>query len=634
MIMLGENGNKNAPIKKVLLVDSSINFNSFKNFINSKDVEIIAFDYDTHNLLLNKKIQHKISEQFLTETDELKIDKQIYHFSDWYDKKEIKQLLQYDEINIGRLFHDNTFDFLLKFLKQFYEIKTISQRYENVLFISNGLLYNIISMFTNSTFQIQKNNKSIQLTYDKIKINLQIFDYNMTLFLSRQFYLKIKIIYDNFLSHIFKPRKTNSRNNILLVEINTSRFKDLFLKSTEFPANFFYYGKRRPAIWNFETYHIMRKSNTKIITENLLNNIFDYQLQQSIIDIKSKLGILWNKKDFFNNFFSIEEVSFWKIINPVFLDLIERRIEKTIFEINITKKLFEKYSFTCIAISSEIGFTEQIVIKQAKKFDIPLILLQHGVYSDTLESLQDNKSKGVYLDQADYFIVWGEITKQSAKNYANIPTNKIKILGSPLYDSIISEKTSDENYILIATQPPQHEIIHGLKILNIEKIEHAITTIAQIVLKQNKKLIIKLHPSLNELNDKKLLAKIGFRDKIKIISAGNILPLIKKCSVLIVLGHSTATLEGQLLKKPVITIPLINYNRGNPHVYNSTLSFRCDLANIENVLNRIFSNKKFKQMIIEHGQNFVQQYLSNIGEGSKNILNFMCSMQKSNYELN
>ena len=139
--------------------------------------------------------------------------------------------------------------------------------------------------------------------------------------------------------------------------------------------------------------------------------------------------------------------------------------------------------------------------------------------------------------------------------------------------------------------------------------------------------MIKLHPSLNELDIGILSDKIGF--DAKIISAGNAIPLIKKCSVLIVLGYSTTTLEGQILKKPVITIPLINYNRGKPPLYDPALSFICQIDDIDNVLNRLFSDEQFKQMIIDKGQNFVKHYIADVGNGSKNLLNFLSQLQNN-----
>lgn len=617
-------------VKKVLLLDSSVDLDTIEKFVNDKNIEIISFDYNIHNYLLNKKIPHLISEQFLTNQDTATIDKQIYQFSSWYDNKNVSQFLQFEGLNIGKLFHDDTLDFLLKFLKKFYEIKAINKHYADVLFLSHGLIYNILCMFTTSISKIQ-NKEKLQLTYDKVKINFELFNHEITLSLSQSLYLRLKSLYEYFSSFIYNSKVNGKTKRTLLVEINTTRFKQLFLKSKNSPIKFAYYGRRRPAVWNFETYAIIRKSRCRIITRNMLTDkTFDSELQKNADEIKSKLSNVWTNIAFFTNFFSIEGISFWNIVEPVLKNLIDERIEKTIFEIKLIQKLFIRYSFDCILVLSEIGFTEQIIINQAKKTRTPIILLQHGLYSDTLESLPDNRSKGVYMEAADYFAVWGEITNQSAQKFANIPTNKIKVLGSPIYDDLFSGNTINDSYVLVTTQPPQHEIIYGLKVSNMEKIEQSIITIANIVSKKKKKLIVKLHPSLNELDTKEISKKVGF--DVKIISAGNAISLIRNCSVLIVLGHSTTTLEGQILKKPVITIPIIDYNRGNPPIFDPNLSFTCDIESIDNVLNQLFSDKQFKEMIIERGQKFVKEYLVDIGDGSKNLLEFIQSVR--NQKLN
>ena len=104
---------------------------------------------------------------------------------------------------------------------------------------------------------------------------------------------------------------------------------------------------------------------------------------------------------------------------------------------------------------------------------------------------------------------------------------------------------------------------------------------------------------------------------------GNIIPLINSCSILIVLGMSTAIIEGQLLQKPVISIPVIDYKWGNPQVYNSKSCLVCNIDNLEENIIKLFNDKNFRESTILSGNNFIQQYLFHNGNSTKKFLEYL-----------
>ena len=113
-------------------------------------------------------------------------------------------------------------------------------------------------------------------------------------------------------------------------------------------------------------------------------------------------------------------------------------MREAIREINITKMVLENFKISSVVCWSENGFNEQIVIGLSKKMEKEIILLQHGLYADSIDSVYQNEFSGVLPRHSNNFLAWGDIMAEYTKNIG-IPENKIKIIGSPSYDSIFDK---------------------------------------------------------------------------------------------------------------------------------------------------------------------------------------------------
>ena len=101
----------------ILLADSTINIDEYSKFKNN--FKIITFDYTTHLLLLQNKIEHEISDQYISKSD---LDDILNHSmicARWYLLPEIKEIISFKGINLGELFYIELHEFLISFLKQF-----------------------------------------------------------------------------------------------------------------------------------------------------------------------------------------------------------------------------------------------------------------------------------------------------------------------------------------------------------------------------------------------------------------------------------------------------------------------------------------------------------------------------------
>ena len=232
------------------------------------------------------------------------------------------------------------------------------------------------------------------------------------------------------------------------------------------------------------------------------------------------------------------------------------------------------------------------------------------------------KSQGAFLESANKYIAWGKFDKENEVRNGKVSPENVIELGSPRFSELkFLENQNTEEFVLLATMAPQIEEINGIDVRNLEKYLKSILKICEIITNEKMKLVIKLHPTVDILNISKIIQKKF--PKIQVIQKGDINPLIRKCSTLIVTGHSTVIIQAQILQKPVISIPLIDYNWGNPSVYKEK---SCLLIKVEQLtvnLKKITNDPLFKKELINRGNEFINNCFKNRNESSKLIWNYI-----------
>ena len=305
--------------------------------------------------------------------------------------------------------------------------------------------------------------------------------------------------------------------------------------------------------------------------------------------------------------------------------LFETRIEHIARDIQTIKALFQKITIDTAVISSEIGITEQIVISESKKYGVKLVLLQHGIYYDTKEAKETNLSKGLYPIKSDKFLIWGRVSENDLKNIDIIEPKKLKIIGHPGYDSWKPTSIDkDFSCVLLALTGPEHMFIQGHQVSDIIKFEKQLEQICKIVMSMKKKLIIKIHPSFHVFDFTEMIKKIS--SDIEVISGGSIMELINSCDVMIVTNYTTAILESYLLQKPVICLPIIDYNLGTPTLFDFNAETNISIGKLHVTLEKLLHDKNFKNKTIQRQNKFVEYYLSNHGNSSKKLLEYIKTM--------
>ena len=599
-------------MEKIILVDSTSNFENIKNsFKKENNLSIISFDYKSHKKLENENIPHQISDDYITDSQCKTIQDYVYKFTYWYFEKDFLKFLEYREINLGRLYQDELLNFFVRFLKKFKEIEIIFASNQNKEFLAENELFDIIQFFTNSALNLQKSIKKFHsFPHEEMRVNLKIGGYEKSLFLSRDRYLKLKKLSDFLINNMFNPKITdNTKTKILFAEYNTERYKELFLKSKKFNAEIFFYGKRRPAFWNGSTLKTIRNSKCKIITNQLIyDNVAKHEEKLGIKKMQKQLSELWKENTSLEKFFTFGDFEVFNLIKPVLIELIENRLSHIIHEIELVNRMFQKIRFNFSVIINELGFSEQIISCLSKTHKIKCVHMQEGFHWDTIPANANLTSQGAYLHDADTLAVWGDIDRTISIENGGVPSNKVKIIGAPRYDNLFNSETKKQDYILLASSgDPQPEEVNGIRINKIEKYLTDILQISKIVRELDEEVFIKLHPSPTQLMDLVELGKT-IDPKITIVSHGEITSLLPSAKLVISIGMSSAIIEALILKKPVIFIPGIDYNWGDPSIINEKGCLISSINELKSDLEGVLNNTK----LYAEQQNSSQKYLSKL----------------------
>ena len=622
-----KNMNKNS--ESIILFDSISDLDDLDKINSEHTSKIISFDYDTHNILKDKKINHQTSDNYLSKNDLKIIQKTAYSISEWYSSDVISKDISYKGVNLGSLVKAELINILVNYIKKFFELYKISNHFTDSTFIGSQTCCKIMENFSKKIIKFKNSNtenfQPIPLDSIKIKMKIGTKNHSMEFGISNNLFKKLKSVSEK--SSKFLLSKNNSiresSKNILIIEFDPIKYQSFFEQMPKSNLNFLMYNQRRPAIWNIQSYNLIKKSGCLIQTKNSLSNAnLIKTISNGKFQFEAKMTDLFSNESFFKSFFSIQGISFWPTFKEYFQEFFRKRALEFIEEIELAKKLMEKYHFSSILILSEVGSNERIALQLAHQKQIPVCLLQHGAIYDTTGGYDMNVAQGAIPLKSDHYLCWGKITEEYSKNLG-IKSEKIHSVGSPIFDRVkFDEQNSSKNdYVLLATSGPTQEDASDLTVEIIEKNMDAIKKVCYLATKYNKKLIIKTHPSPDEL-DPSFIAK-QINSKIKVIKEGKISPLIQSCELLITIDFTTVILDAHILGKPVISLTVKDNQWGIPTAFKNNSCLVTDLEKFNDDLKNILNNEDFKNQLIINGVKSSKEYLSNQNNGSKKLIRFL-----------
>ena len=624
--MTGINGKKNKTEKSIVLFDKSIVVEEIKLILKDTNSSIISLDFESFELLQKNNIDQKTYDEFLTTDEMSNIQKLSYELSDWYSNEQLANEIMYNDVNLGSILQSELINILVNFIKNFYVIYKITQKYSDFEFFCSKNTSKFLHKFSIKHYLLKslKIDDSLPLDSLNTNIDLKFKNLNLKFKIGTKKINSLKTLTDNISNFLIKPKLKKNSNFFLFSEINTKKFSYLLQKMPDFDETYVIYNRRQPSIWDKESFSLFKNSNAVIENEKTLNRNKKLSLTKEKSKITKIIEKIKKNENFFEKFFTIKTISFWSLFREVFYSLIEKRFLTYYYEIILSQNLLDKYPFSAILLQNEVGPNEKILLQIGKSKKIPVFLMQHGLIFDTPEALMVNKYHGVLGLNTDYQLVWGDIDYQYRKKLGFDPEKIIKI-GSPAYDHFFDKKNSKRDYVLLATSGPTTEDIFDLTVESIAKNIETIKGISKIVTGLNQKLIIKIHPSPDEFDPTELIKSID--PNIQVIKTGDISEIIKNCSLMIVIDFSSVILDAYLLKKPIISIPVKNNGYGLPKAFVNNSCMIENLETLENSINNLLKNDNSE--LIKNATISGQNYMSNLGKASEQLLRFL-SIQGKN----
>ena len=164
--------------------------------------------------------------------------------------------------------------------------------------------------------------------YDSVTIPLKIKNHSFSFKLSKNRFLKLKNISEKSLHRLFGPKKLHANEkSILLVEFDPVKYRH-FLSASKNASSIMLYNRRRPTIWNSNSYNSIKKSNCRIVTlYDLMNKNLEINIKNGETSVENKVHSALANADFLEKYFSIYNHSFWEIIEKKFATGITQKFQ-------------------------------------------------------------------------------------------------------------------------------------------------------------------------------------------------------------------------------------------------------------------------------------------------------------------
>ena len=343
--------------------------------------------------------------------------------------------------------------------------------------------------------------------------------------------------------------------------------------------------------------------------------------------LTKRLEKLWEKNSLFENLFSVDSYTLWNSIKPIFSQMCNQRFTESLRRILLLNELFIQFNISQILEWAETGQEEQEVLAVSKKHGIKSIMLQHSMFpiGEIWKPFGRFLALFSHEHQSDYQAIWGNLTHDYAISN-NHSKEKLLITGSPKHDSFFSIEPnhSSTDKILLATTGPPAIFTEDSTTDIFLKYDKYIKEIFRVVKKNypEKELIVKPHPQSDFINN--ALDLINETDSnAKIVLEANLPELINDCDMVISFNTSSILLESIILEKPTISLITDDWAKENEIIKMDGVMSINNVENVEASISKIISNENYRIELQSNAKQFLENYLSNHGTASKQLVEFL-----------
>lgn len=600
--------------------------------------EVFSFSIGAHKLLEEKKIAHKIAEEYLSEKERLKIFDIVSDLHQWYKNNDLKDF-EYDGVNFFSFLDTIEFHtYLMNEFINFFIIKNLLDKTNPEKIFCTAKFSEILQTLNPEKkieLDIQPVNHSDKLLWEDIQIKQNIGKLPISFTLSRSNYNKIKSFWEKSigsLNHLWFDFKAADTKTIIFLEFYPPLYEKLISNLRQRGFNVVFLNRRRPAISDKSSINLLKTLGVKIIN---YHNFLDSQEKNHVSilseEFERKLNQIFLKEEIFSNIFMVEGFPLWNIIKKKLVKIYKTRIHEYLLSYFISKKILEKINIACIMTLNEVGETEKSFLA-ANKNGIHSVLLEHG-FAVFLPETSRLSILSNYPSFNDRIAVWSSSQKKFLEDFLKIKSNKIIISGSPRHDKLFIKKEKKKNNslrVLIAPTPITQ--MQGFDETKIHlKFEHVLKKICSALKNKNVEITLKLHPSQSYHNEiiKNIVKNLDQNISIHLLTS--VTDLIDSSDSVITItpegwGPSTIILESMILEKPIMNIVLDNHIHNFPYVEQNAIITASYESDIDDNIEKLVFNNDFRNNLIKNGQNFVKSYLSEPGKASENLAKNIVSL--------
>ncbi len=627
--------------QNIILIENISDFNFIpENIIEHKNFKKFSFNLDVHEFLESKKIEHEIADNLLDENERFQIFDKMIEFREWYSKIKSDDY-EIEGVNLLKMMDSQEFgSFLIPKLINLITIKRIIEKENPKKIITSTSLSKVIkTIIKNQDIEIKifENSKAKELLFwDTITIKFNLGKIPIKLNISNNNYLKIKTLFEKILGFVYgfwyNPNNSKKKSLVFL-EFNPEFFSNIFKYLKNYDGDIILVNQRRSAVWGRSSLDAIRKSKCKILKiDNIRNNSEREKINLLVNEFSKKIDKLFTNSIFFNDFFTIDEISFWELIKETLREKYSQKLFSYISMIFNVKNFFDNSDVKCIVHLNQVGETEKSFLEF--KNNIPSILLEHG-FVERIEKTKRLDNLANYTSFNDKIAVWGESKKNYLINEYGIDDKKIIVTGSPKHDnyflSRLKKKNNKEITLLIAPNPISD--ICGFSSTDIKlRFKKILINILSVIKEfDNVKIIVKLHPIQLKHNHEIQLIIKELDNTIPVYLWTSVINTINQADAVIVIspdipGTTTMLLESMILGKPTMNVFFDKQIPEFNHVKENAVFTVLDDDDFRNNLKKFLFNKKFQDDLIDNADNFVMGSISNSTNASEKFASILKSI--------
>ena len=619
---------------KTLYLIENADINEIKAIVNEKDRHVVAFDYRSHLLLQDYKIEHQTSDDFFNDAERKTICKFCLSLMNWhhvFDESDVR----FHDVNLLSIIDRNEIlENLMDIVPKIHVTKKAIEKIQPERIFSSNAIHDLLTNVDREIKPINDSdyNNEYNVTYDKIDVSYGIRNLNLGIRINRKRYQSIKNYLEKIVCSTLNLRKKNeNKKKIIFIEFNPEIFSDLLEETNRQKIQPILINFRRSAIWSKNSIRILRKTRSVVgIPDDFIDKTTLLEINRIHYSCLKKIRDIFMKEQKLSSVFVLNGVRFEQHMKKTFLRILEDRIREYLIGICLAESINKLNDVIGIITLNVSGETEKIFSLIDQK--LPVVLLQHAFANYTQEIS--------YLDALDDFhlikdkiAVWGEQVKHYLINIRKIPNDKIIVCGSPKYDSYMRVKKEKQKQTILVTLRPIINHVEGIRISTYEKYEKTIDTILELAKKKNLKIIFKLHPQQNEHNT---MLKEYIKKKnptVTILQNKSINDLLIQCDLHVNIAPDNFDATSVLLESMIIGRPSINIQLQKSeiefefmkHKAVKTISYDSDIIKEISLL----LDEKEAAEVLTNSQRYLPYYLSNHGKASRHLVNSLLFAQQN-----